>query len=84
MNLPIARDTPRWLRDAHRTVESAPTSHLLSRVEEASREHTDPRPYSDAAARAMSWVLPPGFSDISVGWTAAGLRGARLRGCYTR
>jgi hypothetical protein len=46
------------------------------------------------AAVIIDWArLPQGvqpldwahrFSDISVGWAAAGLRGARLRGCYTR
>jgi hypothetical protein len=51
-------------------VDAAPW-RLLPRVEAASRgvtdrvtrqvEHvpTDPRPYTDAAARAMPWALPP-------------------------
>jgi hypothetical protein len=72
MNLPVARGAIHrdWLRP-RRTVESAPTSRFLSGVEVASRgradkvtplvdqARTETRPYSDDAARAMSWVLPP-------------------------
>ena len=59
-----------WLHPAHRTVESAPW-RFVPRVEAASRgltdkvtglvEHvpSDPRTYTDAAARAMPWALPP-------------------------
>jgi hypothetical protein len=72
MNAPTPREAIHsdWLSAAHRTVDPAPW-RLLPRVEVTSRgltdrvtrqvEHvpTDPRPYTDAAARAMPWALPP-------------------------
>ena len=59
-----------WLHPAHRTVESAPW-RFVPHVDAATRGLTDkvtrlveqvpsdPRPYTDAAARAMPWALPP-------------------------
>jgi hypothetical protein len=72
MNTPAPREGIHsdWLSPAHRTVESAPW-RFVPRVEAASRgltdkvaglvEHVpvDPRPYTDAAARATPWALPP-------------------------
>jgi hypothetical protein len=58
-----------WLRPGHPTLDSTPW-RFSPRVEAGSRSAdnmtrrveqgpADPRPYSDAAARAMAWVLPP-------------------------
>ena len=72
MNAPTPREAIHsdWLPRAHRTADPTPW-RFLPRVEAAPRglsdkvKHlvenvpTDPRPYTDAAARAMPWALPP-------------------------
>ena len=72
MNAPTPREAIHsdLLPRAHRTADPTPW-RFLPRVEAASRGlsdkakhlvenvHTDPRPYTDAAARAMPWALPP-------------------------
>ena len=76
MNAPTPREAIHsdWLSPAHRPEDTAPW-RFLPRVEAASLgltdkvtslvEHlpTDPRPYTDAAARAMPWALPPEPQD---------------------